>query len=128
MEINTKEQFGTELTIKIMIVLENWKFEDAEKIDILNIGEKVKPRHLYQYQRGNKSFELDAELIERSEMILGIDAALKTSYPANQNYGQIWMRREQRKFKGKTPIELMLRNKTGMKRVWHFLDCTQSWQ
>jgi len=120
--------FAEGLTIKLMLVMENWGLADAEKLALLRLEEQIKPRHLYMYQRGSKSFELNNQFIEISKMLLGIDDALKTSYPANQNYGQIWLKRAQRKFKGRTPLELMLRNNTGMKRVWHFLDCTQSWE
>jgi hypothetical protein len=126
---NTNDQeLAENLTIKLMLIMENWGLSDGEKLALLRLEDKIKPRHLYQYQRGSKSFDLDSQLVEFSQMLLGIDDALKTSYPANQNYGQIWLKRVQKKFKGKTPLELMLRDKAGMKKVWHFLDCTQSWQ
>jgi hypothetical protein len=121
------EELAESLTIKIMLIMENWGLADIEKIAVLRLEGQVKPRHLYQYQRGSKTFELTDEFIEISKMILGIDDSLKTSYPANQNYGKIWIKRTQKKFKGKTPLDLILRNKVGMKKVWHFLDCTQSW-
>lgn len=126
--MNKNTELSESLTIKIMLVMENWGLADSEKLALLRLEEKIKPRHLYMYQRGSKSFELNDELVTISKMILGIDDALRTSYPANQNYGQIWIKRAQKKFKGKTPLELMLRNTVGMKKVWHFLDCTQSWQ
>jgi hypothetical protein len=124
-ELNTDEKSA--ITINLMQILENWCLSDGEQLELLK-QENIKPRHLYQYRKGDKLFDFSDDFVERSQMILGIYDALGTTYPTNKDYGPIWLRREQKKFKGKTPIELMLSGKAGMKRVWYFLDCTQSWQ
>ncbi len=124
-DLSTQDK--SSITINIMQILENWKLSDAEQLHLLNQDE-IKSRHLYQYRKGDKVFEFDADFINRSKMILGIHDALGTTYPTNKDYGPIWLRRAQKKFKGKQPIELMLSGTAGMKRVWYFLDCTQSWQ
>jgi hypothetical protein len=49
-------------------------------------------------------------------------------YPTNRDYACLWLKRGVKKFKHKAPLELMLSGETGMKRVWHFLDCTQGWR
>ena len=83
---------------------------------------------MYLYRRGDKSFDFDEKSIQRTKMILGIYESLSTTYPTNREYASIWMKRSVKKFKYKTPLELMLSGDAGMKRVWHFLDCTQSWR
>ncbi|KAA0445800.1 MAG: DUF2384 domain-containing protein, partial [Candidatus Thioglobus sp.] len=108
--------------------MENWKLEDQDQITLLGLGNSLKPRHLYLYRRGDKAFDFDQTALNRSEMILGIHESLGTSYPTNREYSSIWLKREVKKFKQKAPLELMLSGTTGMKRVWHFLDCTQGWK
>lgn len=117
-----------QLTFHLCQILENWQLSDAEQLNLLDLEGKVKPRHLYQYRRGDTSFEFDQGLKIRAEMVLGVYEALNTTYPTNRDYPAIWLRRSVRKFKNKAPLELMLSGEHGMKRVWHFLDCTQGWR
>ncbi len=121
----TEEQ-QNQLTFRLTQVMENWKLTDQDQITLLGLS--LKPRHLYLYRRGDKSFDFDKVLIERAKMVLGIHESLGTTYPTNREYAAIWLKRAVKKFKHKTPLELMLSGDTGMKRVWHFLDCTQGWR
>ena len=117
-----------QLTIHLCQIMENWQLEDAEQLILLGLEDKVKPRHLYQYRRGDRAFDFDERLDTKAQMILGIYEALGTTYPTNKDYPAIWLKRSVRKFKNKAPIDLMLSGEHGMKRVWHFLDCTQGWR
>jgi len=116
------------LTFTVSQILENWVLDDNIQLSLLGLEDKIKPRHLYKYRNGDISFEFDQNLITRSTMILGIHESLGTTYPSNRDYGAIWLKRPVKKFKHKTPLELMLSGETGMRRVWYFLDCTQTWQ
>lgn len=122
------DQQKNQLTFRLMQVMENWKLEDQDQIALLGLTDSLKPRHLYLYRRGDKSFDFDQTLINRSEMIMGIYESLGTTYPTNREYASIWLKRSVKKFKQKAPLALMLSGETGMKRVWHFLDCTQGWK
>ncbi len=122
------DQQKNQLTFRLMQVMENWKLEDRDQITLLGLTDSLKPRHLYLYRRGDKSFDFDQTSINRSEMIIGIHESLGTTYPTNREYASIWLKRSVKKFKQKAPLELMLSGETGMKRVWHFLDCTQGWR
>ncbi len=122
------DQQKNQLTFRLMQVMENWKLEDRDQITLLGLTDSLKPRHLYLYRRGDKSFDFDQTSINRSEMIIGIYESLGTTYPTNREYASIWLKRSVKKFKQKAPLELMLSGETGMKRVWHFLDCTQGWR
>lgn len=121
----TQEQ-QNQLTFRLTQVMEEWKLTDQEQITLLGLA--LKSRHLYLYRRGDKSFDFNEVLIERAKMVLGIYESLGTTYPTNREYAAIWLKRAVKKFKHKTPLELMLSGDTGMKRVWHFLDCTQGWR
>jgi uncharacterized protein (DUF2384 family) len=116
------------ITHQLTQILEQWQLNDQDQIKLLSLPKSFKARHLYLYRRGDKSFDFDEALLQRSKMILGIYESLGTTYPTNKEYAAIWLKRPVKKFKHKAPLELMLSGDTGMKRVWYFLDCTQSWQ
>ncbi|MBT5286616.1 MAG: DUF2384 domain-containing protein [Candidatus Thioglobus sp.] len=116
------------ITHQLTQILEQWQLNDQDQIKLLSLPKSFKARHLYLYRRSDKSFDFDEALLQRSKMILGIYESLGTTYPTNKEYAAIWLKRPVKKFKHKAPLELMLSGDTGMKRVWYFLDCTQSWQ
>lgn len=116
------------ITHQLTQILEQWQLNDQDQIKLLSLPKSFKARHLYLYRRGDKSFDFNEALLQRSKMILGIYESLGTTYPTNKEYAAIWLKRPVKKFKHKAPLELMLSGDTGMKRVWYFLDCTQSWQ
>ncbi len=125
---NLSDDEKSQLTFQICQILENWNLEDIDQLNLLNLEKVIKPRHLYMYRRGEKYFEFDSEMIKRAKMILGIYESLGTTFPTNKEYAGVWLKRSVKKFKHKTPLELMLSGNTGMNRVWHFLDCTQGWR
>ncbi len=127
-EINLSDEEKSQLTFKLCQILESWQLEDADQLNILNLDKLIKPRHLYMYRRGDKAFEFDQNMVKRSKMILGIHESLGTTFPTNKEYASVWLKRNVKKFKHKTPLELMLSGDAGMTRVWHFLDCTQGWR
>lgn len=118
---------NNQLTFNLMQIMGHWKLADQEQINLLDL-QSLKPRHLYLYKRGDKSFDYNESTVRRAQMILGISESLATTYPTNRDYVAIWLKKKVKKFKHKTPLELMLSGETGMKRVWFFLDCTQSWK
>ncbi len=126
--INLNDDEKKQLTFQLSQILENWKLEDADQLVVLGLENSIKPRHLYMYRRGDKAFEFDDDMMKRAKMILGIYESLGTTFPTNKEYASVWLKRSVKKFKHKTPLELMLSGDTGMNRVWHYLDCTQGWR
>ncbi len=116
------------LTLQLFKILENWHLADIEQLKLLDLYGVIKPRHLCLYRNLYKSFDFDERLMKRTEIILGVSESLGTTFPINKEYGTIWLKRPVKKFKYKTPLELMLSGYTGMMRVWYFLDCTQEWK
>ena len=115
------------LTFSLMNIMESWKVSDKEQMCLLNLPDSFKARNLYLYRQGDKAFDYTQNMMTCAQMLMGIHAALGTTYPTNQDYGAIWLKRPMKKFDKQTPLALMLSGKTGMRRIWHFLDCTQSW-
>ena len=126
--INLSDDEKNQLTFQLAQILENWNLEDVDQLTILGLEDVIKARHLYLYRRGDKAFEFNDNMVKRSRMILGIHESLGTTFPTNKQYASVWLKRSVKKFKHKTPLELMLSGDGGMNRVWHFLDCTQGWR
>ncbi|ABL02453.1 conserved hypothetical protein [Candidatus Ruthia magnifica str. Cm (Calyptogena magnifica)] len=122
------DKIQSKLTLQLSQILENWHLENVEQLKLLGLDGIIKSRHLYLYRRLDKSFDFDEQLSKRTEIILGISESLGTTFPTHKEYGAIWLKRSVKKFKHKTPLELMLSGDIGMMRVWHFLDCTQGWK
>ncbi len=115
------------LSVLVMNILENWHLTNTQQIQLLDLSNSIKERHLYLYRKGEQVLNYNQHLLSRIEMIVGIYESLTTTYPAHTDYGKFWLRRPAKKFDQKSPLQLMLSGEIGMRRVWHFLDCTQSW-
>ncbi len=122
------EQEKKTLTISLISILDSWDISDKDKVTLLALPNDFKTKNLYLFKNGDKVFDYNQNTLNRAEILLGIYDSLGTTYPANRNYGSIWLKRPMKKFDKKTPLELMLSGDIGIKRIWHFLDCTQSWQ
>jgi len=55
--IDLSEDEKNKLTFQLCQILENWKLEDADQLNILSLEDILKPRHLYMYRRGDKAFD-----------------------------------------------------------------------
>lgn len=86
-ELDDKAQ--SKLTFQLSQILENWHLEDLEQLKLLGLDGLIKPRHLHLYRRSNQSFDFDEQLAKRTEMILGINESLGTTFPTNKEYGAI---------------------------------------
>lgn len=53
-----------QLTFSMMQIMENWKLSDQEQIDLLDL-QPLKPRHVYLYRKGDKSFDRNKSTIRR---------------------------------------------------------------
>ncbi len=122
------EQEKQTLTTSLMLILDSWKISDKDKVVLLGLPNDFKARNLHSFTNGNRSFAYNQNILNRAEILMGIYDSLGTTYPANKSYGSIWLKRPMKKFDKKTPLQLMLSGDVGIKRIWHFLDCTQSWQ
>ena len=121
------DQDKIDLTFSLMNVMQNWELSDRVQAQLLALPEQFKVRSLYLYRQGDKTLDYTQPMLTRAKALMGIYESLGTTYPANRNYGTIWLKRPMKKFDKKTPLEIMLEGDVGIKRIWHFLDCTQSW-
>jgi hypothetical protein len=115
------------ITKLLLDIMRTWAISEKVQLAILGNPKDIKERHLSTFSQGKKVFDFDDGLLERAKIIMGINASLDTSYPHNNNYHSIWLKTKMKKFKGKSPLELMVQDLGGMRRVWYYLDCTQTW-
>lgn len=115
------------ITTLLLDIMRSWSISEKVQLAILGNPKDIKERHLASFSQGEKTFEFDENMRERTKIIIGINASLDTSYPHNNNYHSIWLKTKMKKFKGKSPLELMVLDLGGLRRVWYYLDCTQTW-
>lgn len=117
-----------ELCLKItqqsILVMQNWGMNEKEAITLAGLEGIVKARHIDQYKE-EKAFPNEKDIYMRLEHILGIDEALATTYPRNEQMARMWLNRPHRRFSKRTPLEIMLNEgPRGLVSVRMDLDCT----
>ena len=113
-------------TRQIMSVMQDWGLLAEEIIDLMAL-QGVSARHLERFRRG-EPFPHSPETDERMQHVLGIADALRTTYPHNPGMGVRWMHTEQKKLKGRIPLQRIAEEGIkGLIAVRSHLDCTYAW-
>ena len=113
------------ITRGVMHLFDSWGLHAEESMALLDMEGKA--RHFVQY-RHDKPFPEDPQLMKRVEYLIKIDAALRTTYPANPSMGKLWLRKTSPKFQKRTPLSLMIgEGEKGLVNVLCHLDCTFAW-
>lgn len=111
------------ISSKVIGYLDSWQVNAEEILSILGVPE-IKPRHLPQYRKMEKTFEQTEEVMQRIDHVVGIADALRTTFPHSNTMRLRWLRQPHRRFRKKTPLAVILG--TGMKgllRVRVEVDC-----
>lgn len=125
-DLSPEEQLH--FTRTTMAIVDGWKLSGDQIVDVLGLDGKVKARHLSRY-REDTVFPDDADVIARANHVLHIAEALVTAYPRNAPMRKIWMTKPQRRFRSRTPIEVILqKGREGLSMVRGELDCTYMWE
>lgn len=115
----------TLLTRQVLRQLDIWDLTPEQSMQLLGLGDEIKPRQLQSYRTGTKSLSQAPEHLERMGHILGIGEALRTTYPFSAMMQMKWLNQAHRRFSGKTPLEVMLQEGIdGLLRVRVELDCS----
>lgn len=116
-----------EITRSVMHILDEWEISNEGIIRLLGMPEDTRLRQLEKF-RHKTPFPDDKELWRRLEHVIGIADALRTTYPLNAQVGILWLHKPHRRFRGRTPIQIMVEGGlNGMHRVRSDLDCAYSW-
>ena len=115
------------LTVQIMETLDSWGMSSEEIISLIALPTKTPTRALRRY-RENTAFPVSPELEERIQHIVGINDALRTSYPHNPNMGKMWMRQRSKKLNNQIPLQIIVENGLeGIVEIRKHLDCSYDW-
>lgn len=117
-----------ELTRHIMRLLNSWEISSEYQIQILGLPEGTRTRHLSKFKK-DTPFPDDKKVYERIFHFLGIEDALRTSYPHNARMGPVWMNQPHRRFNQRTPVQTMIEDDLhGIVAVRVHLDCAYDWE
>ena len=115
------------LTQAIMHALDDWKLDGEDILAVMALPDNIKVRHLSQFRK-TRAFPDTPEVNERMRHVLGIIDALSTSYPTNPRMSLFWMTRTSKKFKDRSPIQVIVEdNLEGLVTIRKHLDCSYDW-
>ncbi len=115
------------VTRTAMAIVDSWKLTGEQILFVLGLPEGTRTRHLAKF-RDNTPFPDDPEVMARANHILHIAEALVTAFPKNPPMRHLWMQKPNRRFRRKTPIQVILeRGREGLSQVRAELDCTYMW-
>ncbi len=124
-EMNEEQRAA--LARAIMAILDRWGLSAEEQVQLLNLPDNTPSRMLRRF-RDNTPFPDTKEVNERLEHIIGIADALRTTYPHYPAMGLIWMKRKNKRFKRRAPIQVMVEDGLdGIIAVRSHLDCSFDW-
>lgn len=116
------------LTQTIMGVLDEWGLQTDHILAVLGLPDKTPKRNVRKYREGT-AFPDTEEVMEHLEHLVGIITSLRTTYPMNPQMGGIWLRRSNRLFNNRPPLQTMVEDGLdGLVAVRSHLDCTYDWQ
>lgn len=117
-----------ELARSIMAILDSWGLSGKQLAFILDLPKGTPTRALRRY-RENTPFPQDASVYERVEHIMGIAAALRTTYPLSPAMGAVWMKQSNKRFGDIPPLQKIVREGLdGLSEVRSYLDCSYDWK
>ena len=116
------------LTQTIMGVLEEWGLQSDHIVAVVGLPDKTPKRNIRKFREG-LAFPDNAEVMQHLEHLVGIITSLRTTYPMNPQMGTHWMRRANRLFDNRPPLQIMVEDGLkGLVAVRTHLDCTYDWQ
>jgi hypothetical protein len=116
-----------QLTNHIMQLLDSWGANGEEKIILLGLPESIRTRKLERY-RQDEAFPDNDQINQHLEHILGIEDALRTSFPRNIEMCARWMKQPHKRFNNEPPISVMIeKGLPGLIQVRSQLDCSFAW-
>ncbi len=123
----SEEDYNIKVTNAVMHIMDQWQLDGEHILSIMALPKNVKVRHLSQF-RHDTAFPDTSEVQERLHHILGIIDALSTSYPTNPKMSLFWMTRASKKFKNRSPIQVMVEDDLeGIIQIRKHLDCSYDW-
>lgn len=116
-----------DVTRVAFVLLQKWALSPEQQLTLLGIEAADVP-HLPRYRTGERPLPSASEALHRAGHLLAIHRSLRLLFPENEGLRFSWVRRRNRAFGGRAPIDIMIEEgRRGMVRVSALLDqhCTQ---
>lgn len=115
------------LTLRIIAVLDEWRLNSADKINLLALPESTRTRSVQKYQQG-APLPFDDTVHQHVEHLLGIGHSLRLANPRNTVAASLWLHRPHRRFDNRTPMAVMLADGlAGIVEIRKEVDCSFDW-
>ena len=111
----------------LMDTLDHWKVNAKDQIQILDLPKGTRTRVLRLYHE-NTPLPDEPNVMVRVEHLLGIEEALRTTYPFNYDMSSHWINTPHRRFQNRSPLEAIIEEGLdGLMSVRVHLDCAYAW-
>ena len=103
-------------------LFDQWELDNAARLNLLGLSEKSRAL-LPRYRSGDQGLPNSRDALDRAGWLLAIHKALRLLYPYNEELRRSWVRRRNRAFDNRTPLEVMTeRGLIGLATVSRYLD------
>ncbi len=104
----------------VVVLFDLWQIPVSEQAALLGFSGASRST-LARYRKG-AALEDNVDLLGRVGHLLGIHKALRIIFPANHDLAYRWVRTPNRRFAGKSPLEIMRGGYEGLLAVRRYLD------
>jgi hypothetical protein len=95
----------TVLAKMVMRLFDHWNIVTPDQAALLGLSQGS--RSTLSRYRGGEPFADNRDLLDRAGHLLGIHKALRIIFPQNRDLAYRWVTTANRRFGGKTPLEIM---------------------
>lgn len=109
------------LTKMVLRLFDLWQLTSSDQASMLGLS-TVGRTTVSRYRNGKSIFAINDDLLGRAGHLLGIHKSLRIIFPHNKDLAYRWVTQPNKKFGGKTPLEVMKQGYEGLLSVRRYLD------
>lgn len=122
------EEDRTKLGRMVVNMLEDWGIKASDQLNILALPDGTPTRMLRRYQ-DDTPLPDDSDVMKRVEHLIGIEDALRTTFPRNAQIGLHWLKQPCKRLRRRRPLDIMVEDGlSGLITVRTHLDCSFAWR
>lgn len=116
----TSSDNRSKLTRLVINLFDHWGLSTSEQALLLGYPAKARMT-ISRYRRGGR-IDSNLDLIRRIGHLLGIHKSLRIIFPHDRDLAYRWVTTPNRRFDGKTPLDIMTTGYEGLLAVRRYLD------
>jgi hypothetical protein len=116
----TSKESRQSLAGMVTKLFDHWGLSSAEQCSLLGLAPSSRMT-LNRYRKGSP-LDNNTDLLGRVGHLLGIHKTLRIMYPYNRDLVYRWVKAPNRRFDGKSPLEVMCSGYEGLMAVRRYLD------